>query len=100
MAAVQFDIANVGGSPTGTWTFTAQLPTLSGYTYNSPAQISLAPGDHIVNTLRFTQAAQGIIQVIADPTNVISEVNEMNNTASESMSVYYNNTYPTQTYQY
>ena len=57
--AVEFDIANVGNSPTGTYYFQAQLPTQTGYTYQSAAQASLAPGDHVLNTLRFTQVASG-----------------------------------------
>jgi hypothetical protein len=63
-AAVQFDIANVGGRSTGTWYFTAELPTYpNAYTYNSPAQRSLAPGDHILNTLKFAPSSGGTFQV-------------------------------------
>jgi hypothetical protein len=56
---VEFDIANVGGSASGSYTFAAHLPTTAAYTYNSPAQRSLAPGEHVVSTLRFTQLAPG-----------------------------------------
>src|SRR3989344_2110976 len=45
MTTVTFDIANVGGAATGVYYFTASLPTTSGYTYTSPAQVSLASGD-------------------------------------------------------
>ena len=58
-ASVSFDISNVGGSPTGTYYFTANLPTSDGYGYSSPAQDSLAPGDHIVSTLTFSEVAAG-----------------------------------------
>ena len=58
-ASVTFDISNIGGSPTGTYYFTAQLPTAEGYTYSSPAQDSLAPGAHVVNTLTFTEIQNG-----------------------------------------
>lgn len=56
-ASVTFDISNVGGSSTGTYYFTAELPTTNGYSYSSPAQDSLAPGAHIVNTLTFSEVA-------------------------------------------
>ena len=74
-----FDIANSGGTSTGEWYFTAQLPTLSPYTYSSPAQAPLAPGSHIVNTLNFTQAASGNFYVNVSPT--ADEVQTNNNTA-------------------
>ena len=54
IVAVQFDIANTGGSATSAYHFSASLPTTSGYGYVSPTQSSLAPGAHIVNTLRWT----------------------------------------------
>ena len=57
IAAAQFDIENVGGSTSGTYYFSANLPTQSGYVYNSPAQMPLSPGDHMVNTLRWTDSA-------------------------------------------
>jgi hypothetical protein len=71
---VSFDIANVGGSPSGNYSFTATLPiqssysqsyvqsyggTMQGNVFVSPSQTSLTPGSHIVNTLRFTEAASG-----------------------------------------
>lgn len=64
-ASVTFDIANVGGTPTGTYYFTANLPTEDGYTYSSSAQASLNPGDHITNTLSFSPvaAAGGYIMI-------------------------------------
>lgn len=74
-----FDISNVGGSTTGTWYFTANLPTQSPYTYVSPAQAPLSPGSHIVNTLNFTQAASGNFYVNVSPTG--GETNTNNNTA-------------------
>lgn len=58
-ATVSFDVANVGGSPSGTYYFTAQLPTAQPYTYTSPAQASLSPSSHIVSTLNFTLAVPG-----------------------------------------
>lgn len=68
LTTVQFDVANVGGSPSGSYTFTAYLPTLTGYTYRSPVQASLNPGDHIVNTLQFSDLSAGDITIVLTPT--------------------------------
>ncbi len=78
-AAVQFDIQNVGGSHTGSYTFEAQIPTSQPYTYSSPVQPSLAPGSHVVNTLRFSPAVGGTFSV-----NVYgNDANRTNNYASQ-----------------
>lgn len=84
---VEFDIANVGGTSSGGYMFQAHLPTAAGYTYNSPAQQSLAPGAHVVSTLRFTQLAQGggIFAVIADPSGAVSDANRTNNEAAQTI---------------
>ena len=90
-AAVTFDIANIGGTATGIYYFTAQLPTQQMYTYSSPMQASLSPGSHIVNTLRFTQVQQGggTFSVSLDPSNTVHESNESNNYATQFMSAPY-----------
>ena len=88
-AIATFDIGNVGLSSTGSYTFTAQLPTENGYLYNSPLQSSLAPGDHIVNTLRFSQAVSGIFSVVVDPASTQNESNTGNNYASQQVSMPY-----------
>ncbi len=97
MAIVEFDIANNGGSLSGTYYFDAYLPTQSAYTYSSPAQSSLAPGDHIVNTLRFSQTVPGSISVVVDPAQTVHESNENNNYASQPLNAPY---YTPQPYQY
>lgn len=84
---VTFDIANVGGKSTGTWYFEAYLPTQTGYTYFSPAQNPLGPGDHIMNTLNFTQGVPGMITITVDPSNGVSESNEFNNIAAQGLSM-------------
>lgn len=88
-AAVKFDIANNGGGATGTYYFTVQLPMSPIYTYNSPVQMSLTPGSHVENTLRFkpVQSGGGIITISVDPTNTVKESNEGNNIASQSIAV-------------
>lgn len=80
VVGVEFDIANIGGSATGSWYFQALLPIPAPNTYTSVAQISLKPGEHIVNTLRFSQAIpHGTFTVIADPINQVVESNKVNN---------------------
>lgn len=93
-ASVSFDIANVGGSSSGTYTFTAYLPTAQGYVYTSPLQYSLNPGDHIVNTLQFSQGTSGTITVVLHA----SDASFANNTASQSFVGSYE--YPQLQYQY
>lgn len=106
-----FEIANIGGSATGSYYFTAQLPTIStysgnyyggtmqGYTYTSPMQTSLGAGDRIVNTLRFTQIRPegGTFSVQVDPYGSVRESNKTNNFASQFVSApnyyQYNNQY-------
>ena len=85
VTAVSFDIANVGGTSSGTYSFTANLPTQSGYTYASPTQASLAPGSHVLNTLRFTQAQSGVVSVSVNA----SDANKSNNYASQSVNAPY-----------
>lgn len=78
---VMFDIKNEGGSATGEWYFMANLPADGGYLYTSPMQVSLAPGDHIVNILRFEQPVPGAALIRVDPADLIHESNETNNEA-------------------
>lgn len=52
---LQFVVENVGTNVApANWIFTANLPYPGGYTYQSPAQQALYPGDKIVFTLTFT----------------------------------------------
>jgi hypothetical protein len=87
--AVTFDIKNQGGTATGQWYFTANIPTNPVTSYVSPAQKSLNPGDGIENTLRFTQTATGAFTVNVDPSNAVHESNEANNTISHMISAQY-----------
>ena len=83
--AIEFDVANVGGTSTGNWYFTAQLPTgPTNYLYVSPVQISLKPGEHIVYVLRFSPNMRGgAASVQIDPANRVIEANETNNMVSQ-----------------
>lgn len=91
---IVFDITNVGGSSSGTYYFTANLPTVSGYAYVSPAQTFMTAGARVRNTLRFTGARSGVATVsITTP-----DTNAANNHASQVVSgEYYNYNYE---YQY
>ena len=95
-----FDIGNDGLSSTGVYSFTAQLPMTDGRLYQSPTQSSLAPGDHVVNTLRFSQAISGIFSVVVD-SGTKNEARTDNNYASREVSMpYIPPTYPQQYPQY
>jgi hypothetical protein len=87
ITAIKFDIANNGHTSTGTWYFSVVLPTNPAYTYQSPAQMSLAPGAHIENTLRFgpMNAGGGTAYISVDASNIVKESNESNNSASQWM---------------
>ena len=88
----EFDIRNGGGGSSGAYYFEAQLPTPNGYYYLSPLQNPLGPGDHVLNTLRFSEAIPGIVSVSVDPANAIRESDESNNYVSQqiTMPYYYN----------
>jgi len=88
-ATVVFDIANNGSGSSGAYSFQVYLPTRSGYTYYSPVQSSLAPGSHIVNTLRFTQGIPGTVSVIVDPSNAVNDSYRANNYGSQNLSMPY-----------
>ncbi len=79
MGVVEFDVANAGGGSSGAYTFEVYLPTQSGYTYVSPTQSPLGPGDRIINTLRFSNAIGGSVSIVVDPKNSVHESNENNN---------------------
>lgn len=90
ISAVQFDIQNVGGTPSGSYTFEANIPTTQPYTFSSQVQPSLGAGAHVINTLRFTPAVDGTFSVYVNG----SDGNKSNNSASRWVTGAYN-TYPT-----
>jgi hypothetical protein len=97
VAAAQFDIANIGGSVSRVYYFSANLPTIGGYVYNSPAQTPLTPGSHVVNTLRWSQSTTGTFTV-----TVTGDSNTANNFGSATIGAGYPQPgyYPTQYPQY
>lgn len=102
-ATASFTIANIGGSNSGSYYFTASLPSASG-SYTSPVQSSLAPGDRIVNTLNFGPVNSGGGLFIATVIPSGADVNSANNSGSFNLvSSYsgaynYNNGYPVPAY--
>lgn len=88
--AVKFTVRNIGTNITGSWLFRADVPTSPSFTFTSPVQPSMLPGDEIDYTLGFDRGLQGnnrVITITVDSTNVVPEQNENNNTASGSVTV-------------
>jgi hypothetical protein len=80
--AIQFEIDNQGGHPTGSWSFAVVLPTYPSYTFMSNAQPSLNPGDKIVYTIAFNDIIdqpQDTFTINADNTGEVTETNKTNN---------------------
>jgi hypothetical protein len=79
-----FIVWNYGSKASGTWYFTytdAMNPSKVVY---SPIQMSLAPGQGMLNTVRFDSQRYDsqTISIVVDATNSVSESNESNNYGS------------------
>ena len=88
--AVKFTIKNIGTNITGTWRFSASIPTQSSYLFYSPSQQSLAPGESIDYTLGFDQPIAGtgkMISVSANFDHMVTESNFNNNSATGYVTV-------------
>ncbi len=84
IAAVRFSVKNVGGRTSGTYRFSAELPTDTAYVYESSLQSALAPQSYIVNTLRFDRvSAGGIVRIVVTPNGNDSRTS--NNVISRSL---------------
>ncbi len=80
--AVRFAIENVGSKTSNEFTFSAVLPTFPPYTYFSPAQVALGPGDRIEFTIGFDSFEQdntGDFVVNVDPSARVNERDKANN---------------------
>jgi len=102
MVGIKFEVRNDGDTNTGSWYFTASLPSASTPNYTSPMQISLKPGDSIIFTLGFgslKNLSNSLITINADPQNAVYESVEYNNIVTQAItnigynSNYYNNNY-------
>ena len=88
--AVKFTIQNQGTNASGSWRFSASIPTDNAYIFESPVQQSLLPGENIEYILGFDQAKAGSdmpIAISVDYEKKVSESDENNNGASEKVTV-------------
>lgn len=80
--AVRFAIENIGTRTSKEFTFSAVLPTYPPFTYFSPSQVALGPGDRIEYTIGFDSFDQDLVGdfvVNVDPTNSVNEKDKANN---------------------
>jgi len=95
---VKFEIKNIGTNQTGQWRFGATLPSSNMGDFTSDLQRNLNPGDKIQYTLGFGNVDttnSSVIKITVDPVNAITESDELNNSASYTLT--YNNNYNYQT---
>lgn len=98
-AAVQFEVTNIGGVSTGSWTWRADISGASNNTYNSPAEFSLAPGASTRLIVGFPIGTYSqypyygnstlSYTLLVDSANAIYELSEANNTAYTSQTISY-----------
>lgn len=83
-AAIKFAIINVGNKNSGSFTFSADLPSNTDPRYNAGDQPNLAPGDRIEYVLSFKNlinAQNRVATIYADQSNFIPESSKANNIA-------------------
>ena len=88
--AVTFTIKNIGTNVSGSWRFSASIPTQTAYIYQSQPQQSLGNGDSIEYTLGFDQANKGTDQMVSITANfdrTVAESNTDNNSASAKLTI-------------
>lgn len=88
--AIKFVVTNKGTNVTGTWKFKAEIPTSPSYTFTSPTQKSLNPGDKIEYVLGFDKTKEGNdrrITITVDTGKDVDESNENNNYASREVDI-------------
>jgi len=79
---VTFNVANIGGTTSGAYSFSAQMPTQNGAPYSSSLQAPLTPGSYIADTLHFAPATSGTFSVTVNA----GDRNQANDYASEWIS--------------
>lgn len=80
--AVRFAVENIGTKTSKEFTFSAVLPTYPPYTYFSPSQPALGPGDRIEYTIGFDSFEldnTGDFVANVDPTGGMNEKDKVNN---------------------
>ena len=89
--AVRFAVENIGTKTANKeFTFSAVLPTYPPYTYFSPSQVVLGPGDRIEFTIGFDSFEQdnvGDFIVNVDPTGSVNERSKDNNIVKYTVTV-------------
>jgi hypothetical protein len=89
--AVRFAVENIGTKTAAKeFTFSAVLPTYPPYTYFSPTQIILGPGDRIEYTIGFDAFEvdnTGDFLVNVDPTGSVNEKDKTNNVVKQTITV-------------
>lgn len=88
--AVRFAVENIGTKTSKEFTFSAVLPTYPPFTYFSPSQVALGPGDRIEFTIGFDSFEQdnvGDFIVNVDPTSSVNERNKDNNIVKYTVTV-------------
>jgi hypothetical protein len=100
-AAVKFIVTNVGDKNSGSWNFTASLPSRTNPTYTAINRPNLGPDDSIEYVLGFenlNSAYENTVTITVDPQNYVPETTDVNNTASAKIINSQNGTYPTPDY--
>jgi hypothetical protein len=88
--AIKFMVKNVGTNWSGTWRFTAAIPTKTSFTYTSDIQQSLAPGDSIEYTLGFDRADVGTgkeVTLTVNSDHSVPDLNTANNTTKAYLNI-------------
>jgi hypothetical protein len=84
LAAIRFNVTNVGGRSTGSWSFNYSEPVSPASVKSSGSQPSMAAGQTFQYVITFSGHVSGraTVSVYADPNNAVSEGSESNNQAS------------------
>ena len=88
-SGVSFTVTNNGGENSGQWKFDYSTPTSTGKIFTSPTQVSLKPGQSLKMNVSFREAIGGSynIKIDVDSTNLVTEKNESNNTATITLNI-------------
>lgn len=89
--AIKFVIENKGTKKTGDdWNFTAKLPTSPSYTYTSPSQPDLYPGDkveYVIGFDRIVNKDEASFTIEVDPRDEVEESRENNNKVTDEIEI-------------
>lgn len=81
--AVKFQVKNIGTKSSGEWWYRAELPTDSGFTYDSEEQLELKPGERMEFVLAFTDIEDdrgtAEVEIEIDPSRDLDESSRSNN---------------------